>query len=162
MPNILLLKGCAMKKKCHQHNFKVESKYSLEKLRGNAKRITQQRKDIVREILRFNTPFSADELHLALKKKDIDLTTIYRSLATFCEIGILTTIDFSDGPLRYEYIPKNDHHHHHHHVVCSKCKTVEQVTFCDVHEQEKRIAQMGYSQVYHKLEFFGLCRSCTG
>ena len=97
-------------KKCNRYDAKSESKGLLSKLKLSGKRITEQRKQIVEEILRFGVPFSAEELHQQLKKKEIDLATIYRSLTTFTELGVLSSVDLRDGFLRYEYIPENAHH----------------------------------------------------
>lgn len=80
-------------------------------------------------------------------------------MSKFVELGILSTVDFNDGIQRYEYSLENDHHHHH--VVCIHCKKVEQITDCNVKAQNKLIDKMGYTQVSHKLEFFGVCRACS-
>lgn len=146
--------------KCAQYDIEIELESFLEKLKLSGKRITSQRKTMVLEILRFDTPFSAEELFFSLKKTDIDLATIYRSISVFIEMGVLIKVDFSDGVSRYEYSPDNGHHHHHH-IVCTDCKSVERVKICLVEKQEKEIEKMGYSQVSHKLEFFGLCKSCS-
>lgn len=136
-----------------------ESKSLLEKLRKNGNRITQQRRDIVQGILNFSSPFSTEELFNSLKKKSVDLATIYRSLATFADLGILSKVDFSDGVLRYQYI--SDQGHHHHHIICTQCKLVEAVDLCLASNHEAKLKKMGYSQVSHKLEFFGVCNACA-
>ncbi|NCN42661.1 transcriptional repressor [bacterium] len=111
-------------------------------------------------IIGFSGPFSAEDLHLKVKDKGIDLVTVYRSLSTFTELGLLTTVNFQDGTLRYEYSCTSEQGHHHH-IICQKCKKVDPVDFCLVQDQEELIAQMGYSNITHKLEFFGLCDQCS-
>lgn len=147
-------------KRCHSYNLDKESDYFFAQLKEHGNRITEQRKTLVRAIIKFQSPFSAEDLFGVLKKKNIDLATVYRSLTTFSDLGLLSTVDLSDGILRYEYISKEGHHHHH--VVCTECKMIEPVNFCVVQGQEKIIEQMGYSDVSHKLEFFGLCKKCAG
>ena len=132
---------------------------SLECIRLAGNRITSQRRVMVREILKFTTPFTAEELYVNLNSSlKIDLATIYRSLATFVELGILTTIDFSDGVQRYEFCLGRDHHHHH--IVCTECKKIEVVDACIVASQNKLLEKMGYTHIQHKLEFFGICNDC--
>lgn len=145
--------------KCHQFDIEVESESFFKSMKGNGMRLTKQRKAIVQGILKFGSPFTADELYLKLKKEHIDLVTIYRSLTSFTQMGILSTVDISDGTLRYEYGAGKGHHHHH--VVCVECKSIEPIQACTVRRQEKQIEKMGYTKVYHKLEFFGLCKSCA-
>ena len=57
--------------------------------------------------------------------------TVYRSLSAFTDLNILTTVDFKDGPTRYEYLSLNEVGHHHH-IICEKCKKVTPVKFCIV------------------------------
>lgn len=148
-----------MKNKCLLIDPAVELDYFLKKLRDNGNRITRQKKALARAILQFKKPFSSEELCTKFENSGIDASTIYRSIASFLDLSLLGTVDFSDGTKRYEYLPKCGHHHHH--VVCTECKSVEAIDICGVQEEEKKIAKMGYTNIFHKLEFFGLCRSCT-
>jgi Fur family ferric uptake transcriptional regulator len=147
-------------KSCHNHaHADDESEKFLQKLKDAGCRITGQRKALVTEILTFSIPFSAEELHKGLKEKGIDLATVYRSLSTFHELGLLSSVDFSDGTLRYEYNCSEDHHHHH--IICRKCKAIEPIHICIADEHQLEIENLGYTQVSHKLEFFGLCKNCN-
>ncbi len=132
----------------------------LEKLRQKDFRLTKQRETMVATIVAQHRPFSAESLHKEIKKrakgKKFDLVTIYRSLATFEEIGLLNRCDFGDGVIRYELQGSG----HHHHVICKSCKSVEPVDFCTVVGEEKILQKMGYRDISHRLEFFGLCRDC--
>ena len=157
----LIKDGREKMKKFHNHNLKKESRYFLEKLKESGGRITLQRRALLKEIIKFQGPFSADDLLGKLKKTPMDLATIYRSLTAFKELGLLSTVDFSDGTLRYQYIPEKEHRHYHH-VVCTDCRSVQPIKSCIVHKQEELIEQMGYRDVSHRLEFFGLCKKCAG
>lgn len=146
----------------HSHgqkkDLKKESEFFIEKLRDGGFRITEQRKALIKSILSFKTPFTAEEVHSKLKLTGVDLTTVYRSLSSFVEIDLLRTVDFSDGTLRYEYIAHEDEHHHH--VICRKCQKVEAVEICDVQVQENLVEKLGYTNISHRLEFFGICKQC--
>jgi len=147
--------------KCHSHkkDLKKEVETFLNKLRSSGSRITSQRKSMAREIIRFKGPFSAEQLHSKVQDEGVDLVTIYRSLSTFMELELLVSVDFQDGTLRYEYGSEKGEGHHHH-IICKKCKKFEPLDFCVVQGQEQIIEKMGYSNVTHKLEFFGLCERC--
>jgi Fur family ferric uptake transcriptional regulator len=136
----------------------------LQKIKDSGLRITQARKFLLKMILVANRPFSAGEIFQDLCKKhrneNFDQVTVYRSLAAFQELGILGLCEFGDGTLRYEY-RSIDGHSHHHHIICNECKRVEPIDFCVVSGQEQLIAKLGFSNVSHKLEFFGVCKKCA-
>lgn len=146
----------------HSHgqkkDLKKESEFFIEKLREAGFRITEQRKALIKSILNFKSPFTAEEVHSKLKLKGIDLTTVYRSLSSFVDVDLLRTVDFADGTLRYEYAAHEDEHHHH--VICKKCQKVEAVEVCDVQIQEELVEKLGYTNISHRLEFFGICKQC--
>lgn len=162
MPSVVSIKDFwrGLRVKCHNHNTKIEFENFLGTLRDSGHRITKQRKLMAEHILRFDLPFSAEELHSQIKRKGVDLVTVYRSLSAFTDLKILTTVDFQDGTLRYEYLPPEEKGHHHH-IICTQCRKVEPLNSCMLKKQEKFIEQMGYTNITHKLEFFGLCESCS-
>ena len=143
--------------KCSGHDQQVEMTRVLELIKSKGLRLTQQRKTLIEVLLKFRVPFSADDLKEELSDTKIDLATIYRALQSFQDLGLLQRIDFNDGVARYEY---QNESHHHHHIVCTECRKVEVVDFCVVKGQEELIRKMGYQDVFHKLEFFGVCKDC--
>jgi len=114
-------------------------------------------------ILKLGRPFTSEELYervLKLAPKDsLDLATVYRSMAKFFEAGLVTTCHFGDGILRYELRPMDGSHHHH--IICKVCQQVEALDECLVQAYESSLKNKGYSNISHKLEFFGVCRSCA-
>lgn len=146
--------------KCHSHNTKDEIDFFINRLKDSGCRITKQRKTMADSIIKFGLPFSAEDLHGKVKKQGIDLVTVYRSLSAFTELNILTTVDFQEGALRYEYLHSKEQGHHHH-IICTQCKKIQSLHVCTVSGQEKELEKMGYSNVSHKLEFFGLCKKCS-
>lgn len=107
---------------------------------------------------RHQGPFTVEQVHQAIKKTGTDLVTVYRGLETFEKHRLIKKCHFGDGFARYE---ANDDSHHHHHVVCTRCRSTRALSECDLLEQlEKRIKALGYEQVSHSLEFFGVCQGC--
>lgn len=103
-------------------------------------------------------PFSAKEIHAALKRKDLDSVTVYRCLSAFEESGLVRRSDFGDGIARYEF---GHDHHHHHHIRCTKCLKIQELESCALSKLENQLREMGYSKIRHMLEFSGLCQACT-
>jgi Fur family ferric uptake transcriptional regulator len=63
--------------------------------------------------------------------------------------------------MRYELAENQAGDHHHHHLICKVCQRVEPVDACAVSKLEKNIvAEYGYADVSHRLEFFGVCPQC--
>lgn len=158
---------------CHGHTHDRDETLTkaLDRLKNSGLKVTQPRQSLLRAIVRMSAPFTAEELskesrkaqkgvNKATVKKSIpDLVTVYRSLNSFSEIGLLSRVDFGDGLVRYELADESGHHHHH--IVCTACKKVEAVNFCVIQGQEQILSQLGYSQLSHRLEFFGTCPSCS-
>ncbi len=105
-----------------------------------------------------HTPLTAQELKKKLSKMDYDEASLFRSLRTFIENGIIHTIDLGEGFLRYE--KTCEHHDHHHHVICKICKKVELIPFCIPKKIENFLKKSGYQQLTHRLDFEGICAHC--
>ncbi len=103
-------------------------------------------------------PLSAEDLSKRLKKKDIDLVTIYRTLSSFGDAGILRKVDLHKESQYYEL-----GEHHHHHIICSKCGFVEELEGCDIEKLASKLVlkSSNFKTIKdHSLEFFGVCKRC--
>jgi len=130
-------------------------------LKRNRLSITDSRKKILQLFFE-----QADALaHGDIEKKageKFDRVTIYRTLQTFVEKGIIHTIPTTDNSIRYA-LCKDDcsegHHHDHHiHFVCTNC----QKTFCldDVVTPELKLPK-GYITRHIEVVAEGLCNECS-
>lgn len=88
----------------------------------------------------------------------LDLVTVYRTLATFTDLKLLQKVDLGDNVQRYELQSTDGSHHHH--FVCNECHKVEALDSCEIRAQEKRLTDLGYGELTHRLEFFGICPDC--
>lgn len=141
----------------HDHTHENDLAKALEKLRANGQRVTEPRKAILGILAAEHGPFSAEELHQRLGRKECDLVTVYRTLTAMEEIGIVRRCDFGDGTYRYEF---NHAGHHHHHIICRSCRAVRVIEVCVVDALERMVRDMGYADVSHTLELFGTCPEC--
>ncbi len=91
-----------------------------------------------------------------------DRVTVYRTLQTFVEKGIIHTIPTSDNSIRYALCKDNceaGHHHDHHvHFVCTACNN----TYCldDIVTPDIRLPK-GYSSSHIEVVAEGVCKKCN-
>ena len=91
-----------------------------------------------------------------------DRVTVYRTLQTFVEKGIIHTIPTVDNSIRYA-LCKDDcaegHHHDQHiHFVCTHCKN----TYCldDIVTPDIKLPK-GYSSSHIEVVVEGVCNNCN-
>jgi Fur family ferric uptake transcriptional regulator len=120
---------------------------------------TKNREILLEFLIEKHGPFSIEEIHRALKRQELDLVTIYRSMQAFEEALLVRRCDFGDGIARFEFQEEGGHHHHH--VICKKCKKAENLEHCELPKLENRVKRLGYSKIQHSLEFFGICKDCS-
>jgi Fur family ferric uptake transcriptional regulator len=104
-------------------------------------------------------PVNAEDIFEKLKKKGINLVTIYRTLLSFEKAGILKQIDLHKGSAYYELAG-----HHHHHIVCTDCGDVESFDECGVKNLSSNLIKKSskFKTIdQHSLEFFGQCKMCA-
>ena len=130
---------------------------ALQTLRDHHHRVTEPRKAILAMLTREHGPFTVEEIHLRMEAGMCDLVTVYRCIAALEEINLVRRCDFGDGTYRYEF---NTGEHHHHHIVCRSCHQVETLDVCVADGLERMARQLGYGNVTHTLEIFGICAAC--
>jgi Fur family ferric uptake transcriptional regulator len=146
-------------------NHKHEKSESLEdRIRGSGLKLTPSRLRVLELLEAKRCLMTVDEVVSALTrrtKKKADWTTIYRTLLSFSDAGIVTSTLLDDGVARYEYkcLAPGDTHHHHH-IQCKSCGKISPIEACEIQTIEAMIARMGYSDLSHKLEFTGVCPDC--
>ena len=91
-----------------------------------------------------------------------DRVTVYRTLQTFVEKGIIHAIPTADNSIRYALCKDNceeGHHHDHHiHFVCTNCKN----TYCldDIVTPDIKLPA-GYSSSHIEVLAEGICINCS-
>lgn len=103
---------------------------------------------------------SAQELHDALKRRGegIGLTTVYRTLQSMAEAGLVDVLRTDTGESVYRRCSAD----HHHHLVCRACGAAVEIQGGQVETWAADIArEHGFSDVSHTIEIFGLCGDCS-
>lgn len=133
-----------------------------ELLRKNNLSITENRRRIL-EIFKSH--------HGALNHGDIekeiagqfDRVTIYRTLQTFVDKGIIHTIPTTDNSVLYALCPEecssSGHHHENHiHFICDDC----QITYCLQHTEVQTFElPKGFEGKQTDIIISGKCAKCT-
>ncbi len=141
----------------HSHSPEATLESALQTLRDHQHRVTAPRRAILSVLTHEHGPFTADEIHHRMEPGVCDLVTVYRCLSAMEEINLVRRCDFGDGSYRYEF---NTGEHHHHHIICRSCHRVQTLDLCMADALEGMARQMGYANVSHTLEIFGVCPGC--
>ena len=127
-------------------------------------KVTEQRRVILNFLLKNHGPFTVEEMKEMMSEESFDLATLYRSMATFEESGLVEKRLFGDGLVRWEYhahsLCGHDHHTHHHHLMCQSCKKIVTLDVCLTDEIFNVLKTYNYKQLKHHLEFSGICPDC--
>jgi Fur family ferric uptake transcriptional regulator len=111
--------------------------------------------------------YSIDQIIAILKKSksvkgSLVFTTVYRCLIKLASVGLIKEVNLGDGVSRYE-IQHGEHHHHH--VICRGCGAIEPLDLrsdvCGLEKFEKLVKKLGFKDLSHRLEFFGVCNKCS-
>jgi Fur family ferric uptake transcriptional regulator len=122
---------------------------------------TQQRVRIVEAFYAAGQHVSAEELHRRLHANapGIGLVTVYRTLKLLRQAGLASARSFGDTYARFDPNPAERGHHH---LVCTHCGAVQEFADEDLRPLERRVARrQGFRVTAHKLELYGLCRTCA-
>jgi Fur family peroxide stress response transcriptional regulator len=127
-------------------------------LREAGLRLTHQRLEIVRVIASDETHPDVETVYQAVRDRvpTISLDTVYRTLATLTERGLVTRVLFTPGPARYDANPAR-----HHHFVCTRCGLVRDVDDRDLDaiRATAEVIRIGRADAV-TVQFRGVCAGC--
>ena len=121
--------------------------------RENGMRVTGQRRIIAQVVAELRDHPDVNELHRRVAEIDsrINLSTVYRTLRRFEELGILERHEFRDGRARYESTPAV----HHDHLIDLTTGRILEFQSEDIERLQNEIARkLGYHLVGHRLELY--------
>jgi Fur family ferric uptake transcriptional regulator len=121
---------------------------------------TRQRDMIASIVLTSREHLSVEGIQRRLREEGVSVgvATIYRSLDTLVESGLVRAHDFGEGFRRFEPMHASAQHGH---LVCSRCGAVTEFST----ERFERLLPMvsdehGFQHHRHRVEIHGLCRNC--
>lgn len=124
-----------------------------------SRRVTRPR-TLISEQLNHSGVFSTAQMiynGLLQKGKKVGIATVYRNLQSMADHQEVDTLHVQ-GETFYR-LCKDQHHHHH--VVCRKCGRAVELEIPGFEEwTEQRGRTLGFSDISHSLEIFGICAQC--
>jgi Fur family ferric uptake transcriptional regulator len=122
--------------------------------------ITPCRLAILNFLSENNTAVSSNNIENSIKE-NFDRVTIYRTLKSFLEIGIIHKIPDGDGQIKYalckDQCPSHVHEHTHAHFKCTICSAI----ICLETNIPLIILPVGYMQQSSSLLINGICKNCN-
>jgi Fur family ferric uptake transcriptional regulator len=87
----------------------------------------------------------------------VDISTVYRTLATLKSMRLVTETDMGTGDLAYEWVREQPHHH----LICSRCGSVTELD----HRYLERLGleldrDVGFAADLDHFAIFGRCAAC--
>jgi Fur family transcriptional regulator, ferric uptake regulator len=128
-------------------------------LRRNSLSVTESRKKILNLFMNIHGALAHGDIERKAGER-FDRVTVYRTLQTFVEKGIIHTIPTTDNSVRYALCKdctEGHHHDNHVHFICNQCGT----TLCldDVAVPEIRLPK-GFSLNEIEVVAKGVCNDC--
>ncbi|MCL6558890.1 MAG: transcriptional repressor [Firmicutes bacterium] len=127
-------------------------------LKEKGLKLTPQRQQILRVLLRAAGPLSAKEIGDILHRRfpNVGLGTVYRTLETLKELGVLNEVIFPGGGKRFELCRE-----HRHHLICLGCGRAVAFPCCPAECLGSIAKQNPDFEVHeHSFTVFGYCGNC--
>lgn len=120
---------------------------------------TKSRIAILGVLSKASLPMTAEDIFYGLKTKDINLSTVYRTLNSFVEAGLAKKEVNKNKENIFSLV--HDEHDDHHVLVCVKCHKVVPLKGCPYHEANEAIEnETGFAIEDHNTEIYGVCPDC--
>jgi Fur family transcriptional regulator, ferric uptake regulator len=137
----------------------------IEVLKSRSLRITQARISVLDVLMNQHGPISHQQIESILQERDscIDRVTIYRTLHSLTDCGILHKITGVDRSYSYAYKrdsdQQNQHGTEHPHFVCERCSH----TFClpELDVPKTIATPTGFELKHTEVKLFGYCPECN-
>ena len=135
-------------------------KLSTQEILKNSKlRITKSREEVLSFFLKQN--YAIPHADIELELEDLDRVTIYRTLNSFLEKGLIHEVKDGSGAVKYALCTEHCHEGHHHdnhvHFRCNKC---DQTRCLELSIPTVTLPQ-GFAFHQANLLIEGLCDDCS-
>ena len=122
-------------------------------------RITNQRASILAVIRRRHGHLDADEIYRQARKKQprLSLSTVYRTLQTFKNLGLIEELHFDEAHHHYEVKPSSEHHH----LVCLGCGQVVEFQYPLARLVKRKVTEARDFEITgSEVRMTGYCPAC--
>ncbi len=129
-------------------------------LKVNALKNTRSRQIVLHIVEDAAVSLTAEDIYARAFQsgEPVTLSTVYRTLSTLSEKGVLLKSISQDGKTYYQ--PNS--HQHKHRLVCKVCNEIILIENCPLEALEADLEkETGYTINGHNLEFSGICPRCA-
>lgn len=130
----------------------------IQKLRGQ--RVTSQRRLLLDLLRHSEGHLDADELYRLAKEREprLSLSTVYRALSLFKELGLVEQRQFAEAHHHYEVKRKREHHH----LICLGCGRVVEFESPLTKRMKNEVSrQSGFKILNASVSMEGYCERCS-
>ncbi|MBK8944188.1 MAG: transcriptional repressor [Ignavibacteriae bacterium] len=129
----------------------------IDKCRTNALSVTPQRLAIYKALINDKSHPKPETVHKNILGEfpTISLATVYKTLETFEQKGIISVVTPLHETVRYEAEIEN-----HHHVVCVKCKKIIDVSDPELNNLKLPDIVSEHSFINYNIQFNIICSDC--
>lgn len=129
----------------------------LSRLQDTGYRDTGPRRAVVEALLGRRGAFTAQEIADELTPRGIGRATVFRTVNTLEDIGLVNRLHVGGMCDRYAFCDGS----HHHHLVCTGCGAVFPIADCTIGPATSNAAQqIGFEVEGHHVDVYGLCAVC--
>ena len=134
---------------------------TITRLRDSGMRKTKALVELVETLADESRPMTLAELCASKRLVDLcDKATVFRLLQKFADKGVVRRLGLHERAAYFVLLVPGRHSDY---LICTSCGTIEAIKApCPVHALEDEIRKKtGYQNLYHELEFFGVCPACV-
>ena len=126
-------------------------------LKNHGLKITSARIAVLSVLESNHLPLSAEKIYELTKKEGLNLSTVYRTLNSFAEAGLVKKEINQDKESIFSLESEEDNHV----LICTKCHKTVKLEGCPYHEVNEAIeSQTGFLLQDHNTEIYGICPDC--
>ena len=121
-------------------------------------RLTPQRLQIFKELARATDHPTAEALHQRLLQDmpTLSLDTVYRTLGTFADAGLVVKVETSESQAHFEVSQVQ-----HHHLICRKCKEIIDFQWQYIDKASLPEEVHSWGRIDRKnIVVYGICHKC--
>ncbi len=128
-------------------------------LRARGLRMTPQRQLILEAVASMAGHITADRVHQLVVRQfpDVNITTVYRTLDTLDDLGLVTHTHFDDGVAYYHLASEPAHQH----MLCVRCRSETQLDMALLEPLADELRRRyGFQAALGHAAIVGVCRDC--
>lgn len=133
----------------------------IDRCRATGLRRTKALEQLLFTLADSGRPMTLNELsHSSRLTDQCDKATVFRLLQRLTAIGIVRRLGLHERAAYFTLLIPGRHQDY---LICTECGSIESIQApCPVHQLEKEITEKtGFKNLYHELEFFGVCPRCA-